>query len=311
MTLALTKEEEKKNNISELTDYKNFREKVGYKIDDTFPNLKSKYFQPILDEEKQEIENYEKSLFGKLGCGGACSYGCLIPVVLGFIISIVIPNYDSNLYLKTVVNALIITLAEYFVIVWYNNTEFYDKHKETTPNYIKVIRDLLLPLTGIISQDMKDDSKITLTANLTPIASKTNFLTDDQIRAKGIRIKHGLSVYESDVMDLTATLADGTRVNYNLHQILNEVYVYKKRGRSKHKSKGKITLKAVFTISNKIYSPLPGAKIKVGEYTAYLNNAEKSQKILIKDVIETTTLNVDSIREKAIDMMAAVYSVLG
>ena len=169
----------------------------------------------------------------------------------------------------------------------------------------------MLPLTGIISQDMKDDSKITLTANLTPIASKTNFLTDDQIRAKGIRIKHGLSVYESDVMDLTATLADGTRVNYNLHQILNEVYVYKKRGRSKHKSKGKITLKAVFTISNKIYSPLPGAKIKVGEYTAYLNNAEKSQKILIKDVIETTTLNVDSIREKAIDMMAAVYSVLG
>lgn len=297
-------------NLGNPKDYINFKDKVGYKIEDTFPNLKANYFQPILDEEKQEIENYEKSLFGKLGCGGACSYGCLIPVVLGFIISIVIPNYDSNLYLKTVINALIITLAEYFVIVWYNNTEFYDKHKETTPNYIKVIRDLLLPLTGIISQDMKDDSKITLTANLTPIVSKTNILTDDEIRAKGITIKHGLSVYESDVMDLTATLADGTRVNYNLHQILNEVYVYKKRGRSKHKSKGKITLKAVFTISNKIYSPLPGAKIKVGEYTAYLSNAEKSQKILIKEVIETT-LNVDSIREKAIDMMAAVYSVLG
>ncbi|MBP5467923.1 MAG: hypothetical protein J6Z11_01610 [Candidatus Riflebacteria bacterium] len=295
----------------ENKDYINFKEKVGYKIEDTFPNLKTKYFQPILDEEKKIIEDYEKSLFGKVGCGGACSYGCLIPVVLGFIISIVIPNYDSNLYLKTVVNALIITLAEYFVIVWYNNSEFYDKHKETTPNYIKIIRDLFLPLTGIISQDMKEDSKISLTANLTPIASKTNILTDDQIRAKGIRIKHGLSVYESDIMDLSATMADGTRVNYNLHQVLNEVYVYKKRGRSKHKSKGKITLKAVFTISNKIYSPLPGAKIKVGEYIAYLSNAEKSQKILIKEVIEATTLNEASIREKAIDMMAAVYSVLG
>ena len=295
----------------ENKDYINFKEKVGYKIEDTFPNLKTKYFQPILDEEKKIIEDYEKSLFGKVGCGGACSNGCLIPVVLGFIISIVIPNYDSNLYLKTVVNALIITLAEYFVIVWYNNSEFYDKHKETTPNYIKIIRDLFLPLTGIISQDMKEDSKISLTANLTPIASKTNILTDDQIRAKGIRIKHGLSVYESNIMDLSATMADGTRVNYNLHQVLNEVYVYKKRGRSKHKSKGKITLKAVFTISNKIYSPLPGAKIKVGEYIAYLSNAEKSQKILIKEVIEATTLNEASIREKAIDMMAAVYSVLG
>ena len=296
--MALTKEQEE------------FRDSTGYKVEDTFTNLKNNYFQPVMEEEKRIIEEYEKSLFGKVGCGGACSYGCLIPVVLGFIISIVIPNYDSNLYLKTVVNALIITLAEYFVIVWYNNSEFYDKHKGTSPSYIKIIKDLLLPLTGIISQDMKDDSKITLTANLTPIASRTNALTDDQIRAKGIKIKHGLSVYESNIMDLSATMADGTRVNYNLHQILNEVYVYKKRG-SKHKSKGKITLKAVFTISNKIYSPLPGAKIKVGEYTAYLNNAEKSQKILIKEVIETTTLNLASIREKAIDMMAAVYSVLG
>ncbi len=307
--MALTKEEEKKNNTSELTDYKNFKEKVGYKIEDTFPNLKSKYFQPILDEEKQEIENYEKSLFGKVGCGGACSYGCLIPVVLGFIISIVIPNYDSNLYLKTVVNALIITLAEYFVIVWYNNSEFYDKHKETTPNYIKIIRDLLLPLTGIISQDMKDDSKITLTANLTPIASRTNALTDDQIRAKGIKIKHGLSVYESNIMDLTATMADGTRINYNLHQLLNEVYVYKKRG-SKHKEKGKITLKAVFAVPVKVYSPLPEGQIKIGDYVALVSKTEKIQKIVIKDVTESARLDEASIREKAIDMMAAVYSVL-
>ena len=305
----MTLTEEK--NLNDPKDYINFKNKVGYKIEDTFPNLKANYFQPILDEEKKEIEAYEKSLFGKVGCGGAFSYGCLIPVILGFIISIAIPNYDSNLYLKTVVNALIITLAEYFIIVWYNNSEFYDKHKDTSPNHIIIIRDLLLPLTGIISQDMKDDSKIALIANLTPIVSSTNALTDDQIRAKGITIKHGLSVYESDIMDLTATLADGTRVNYNLHQILNTVYVYKKRGRSKHKAKGKITLKAIFAIPNKIYSPLPEGQIEIGNYVALVSNSEKMQKIVIKDVSEATKIDEASIREKAIDMMAAVYSVLG
>ena len=307
--MTLTKEEEK-NNISEQKDYINFKNKVGYKIEDTFPNLKANYFQPILDEEKKEIEAYEKSLFGKVGCGGAFSYGCLIPMIVGMVL-MSIPVLGHNLYIKTIVYALIFTLPEYFFIVWFNNSEFYDKHKETSPNYIKVIRDLLLPLTGIISQDMKDDSKITLTANLTPTVSTTNALTDDQIRAKGITIKHGLSVYESDVMDLTATLADGTRVNYNLHQIVNAVYVYKKRGRSKHKSKGKITLKAIFAIPNKIYSPLPEGQIEIGNYVALVSNSEKMQKIVIKDVVETTKLDEASIREKAIDMMAAVYSVLG
>ncbi len=288
-----------------------FRDSVGYKVEDTFSNLKTNYFQPVIVEEKKIIEDYEKSLFGKVGCGGAFSYGCLIPVVLGFIISIVIPNYDSNLYLKTVVNALIITLAEYFVIVWYNNSEFYDKHKGVTPYNIKVIMELLLPLTGIISQDMKEDSKITLVTNLTEISASNNRLTNAQIANKGIQMKQGLSVYESDIMDLTATMADGTRINYNLHQILNEVYVYKKRGRSKHKTKGKITLKAMFVISNGIYSALPEGQLKIGDYIALVVNTEKNQKIVIKDVLEESYLDCDTVKEKAIDMMAAVYSVLG
>ena len=287
-----------------------FRDSVGYKVEDTFTNLKNNYFQPVIVEEKKIIEDYEKSLFGKVGCGGAFSNGCLIPVVLGFIISIVIPNYDSNLYLKTVVNALIITLAEYFVIVWYNNSEFYDKHKGVTPYNIKVIMELLLPLTGIISQDMKEDSKITLVTNLTEISSSKNKLTNSQIANKGIQMKRGLSVYESDIMDLTATMADGTRINYNLHQILNEVYVYKKRG-SKHKTKGKITLKAMFVISNGIYSALPEGQLKIGDYIALVVNTGKNQKIVIKDVLEESYLDCDTIKEKAIDMMAAVYSVLG
>ena len=282
-----------------------FRDSVGYKVEDTFSNLKTNYFQPVIVEEKKIIEDYEKSLFGKVGCGGAFSYGCLIPVVLGFIISIAIPNYDSNLYLKTVVNALIITLAEYFVIVWYNNSEFYDKHKGVTPYNIKVIMELLLPLTGIISQDMKEDSKITLVTNLTEISSSKNKLTNSQIANKGIQMKRGLSVYESDIMDLTATMADGTRINYNLHQILNEVYVYKKRG-SKHKTKGKITLKAMFVISNGIYSALPEGQLKIGDYIALVVNTGKNQKIVIKDVLEESYLDCDTIKEKAIDMMAAV-----
>ena len=304
----MTSTEEK--NLGNPKDYINFKDKVGYKIEDTFPNLKANYFQPILDEEKKEIEAYEKSLFGKVGCGGAFSYGCLIPMIVGMIL-MTIPVFSQSPYAKTIVYALIFTLPEYFFIVWYNNSEFYDKHKESTPHHILIIRDLLLPLTGIISQDMKDDSKITLSANLTPIVSKTNTLTDDEIRAKGITIKHGLSVYESDVMDLTATLADGTRVNYNIHQLLNTVYVYKKRGRSKHKAKGKITLKAIFAIPNKTYSPLPEGQIEIGNYAALVSNSEKMQKIVIKDVTEATKLDEASIREKAIDMMAAVYSVLG
>ena len=284
-----------------------FKDSVGYKIEDTFANIKSNYFQPVIEEEKKIIEDYEKSLFGKVGCGGAFSYGCLIPTILGFII---VSVFSGNLYVKTLVYTLMLTLSEYFLIVWYNNTEFYDQHKDSTPNHIKVIRDLLLPFTGVISQDMKDDSKITLVTNLTKINSKNNELTDNQIREKGITIKHGLSVYESDIMDLTATMADGTRINYNLHQLLNEVIVYKKRG-NKHKAKGKITLKAVFAIPNKVYSPLPEGQIEIGNYPALVSHSEKMQKIVIKDVTEATNLDEASIREKAIDMMAAVYSVLG
>ena len=284
-----------------------FKDSVGYKIEDTFDNIKSNYFQPIIEEEKKIIEDYEKSLFGKVGCGGAFSYGCLIPTILGFII---VTAFSGNLYVKTLVYTLMLTLPEYFLIVWYNNIEFYDKHKESTPNHIRIIRDLLLPFTGVISQDMKDDSKITLVTNLTKINSKNNELTDNQIREKGITIKHGLSVYESDIMDLTATMADGTRINYNLHQLLNEVIVYKKRG-NKHKAKGKITLKAVFAIPNKVYSPLPEGQIEIGNYPALVSHSEKMQKIVIKDVTEATSLDEASIREKAIDMMAAVYSVLG
>ena len=283
-----------------------FKDSVGYKIEDTFANIKNNYFQPIIEEEKKIIEDYEKSLFGKVGCGGAFSYGCLIPTIIGFIITI----FSDNLYVKTVVYALILTLTEYFIIVWYNNSEFYDKHKSTTPNHIKVIRDLLLPFTGVISQDMKEDSKITLVTNLTEITNKANILSNSQIAEKGITMKRGLSVYESDIMDLTATMADGTRINYNLHQILNEVFIYKKRG-SKHKTKGKITLKAVFAVPNKVYSPLPEGQIEIGDYLALVSHSEKMQKIVIKDVTEATSLDEASIREKAIDMMAAVYSVLG
>ena len=295
--MALTKEQEE------------FKNSVGFKIEDTFTNLKTNYFQPVMEEEKKIIEEYEKSLFGKLGCGGAFSYGCLIPVIVGMII-MSIPVLKENLYAKTIVYALIITLTEYFLIVWYNNSEFADQHKNTTPNYVKVIKDLLLPFTGIISQDMKDDSKITLVTNLTKISSKCNELSDNQIREKGITIKHGLSVYESDIMDLTATMADGTRINYNLHQLLNEVYVYKKRG-SKHKAKGKITLKAVFAVPNKMYSALPEGQITIGDYPALVSSSEKMQKIVIKNVFETTTLDEALIKDTAIDMMAAVYSVLG
>ncbi|MBR4330807.1 MAG: hypothetical protein IKO19_13460 [Candidatus Riflebacteria bacterium] len=294
--MALTKEQEE------------FRNSAGYKVEDTFTNLKNNYFQPVMEEEKRIIEEHEKSLFGKVGCGGAFSYGCLIPMIAGMII-MSIPVFSQNPYAKTIVYALIFTLPEYFFVVWYNNTEFEDKHKGTSPHHVKVIRDLLLPFTGIISQDMKDDSKITLVTNLTKINSKNNELTDNQIREKGIAIKHGLSVYESDIMDLTATMADGTRINYNLHQLLNEVFVYKKRG-SKHKSKGKITLKAVFAIPNKVYSALPEGQIKIGDYPALVSNSEKMQKIVIKNVYETTALDEAFIKDTAIDMMAAVYSVL-
>ena len=172
-----------------------FRDKVGYKVEDTFTNLKNNYFQPVIEEEKKIIEEYENSLFGKVGCGGAFSYGCLIPVIVGMII-MSIPVLKENLYAKTIVYALIFTLAEYFLIVWYNNSEFEDKHKGKSPFHVTVIRDFLLPFTGIISQDMKDDSKITLVTNLLPISSTANALSDNQIREKGITIKHGLSVYE-------------------------------------------------------------------------------------------------------------------
>lgn len=286
------------------------RDTKGFRVEDTFTNLKENYFQPLIEEEKKIVEEYEKALFGKVGCGGAFSYGCLIPVALGFVISSVLPSFYANPYVRTVVNALIITLAEYFLIVWYNNSEFEDKHKKASPFYVRIIKDLLLPFTGVISQDMKDDSKITLVTNLTEIATNTNKLTNKQIEEKGITKKRGLSVYESDIMDLTATMADGTRVNYNLHQILNEVYIYKKRG-SKHKAKGKITLKAIFVVPTKTYSPLPEGQIKIGDYTAVVNSGEKNQKIVIKDVVETTRLEEALIREKAVDMMAAVYSVLG
>ena len=286
-----------------------FRDSVGYKVEDTFTNLKTNYFQPVIAEEKKIIEDYEKSLFGKVGCGGAFSYGCLIPMIVGMVL-MSIPVLSNNLYVKTIVYALIFTLSEYFLIVWYNNSEFYDKHKGVTPYHIKVIMELLLPLTGIISQDMKEDSKITLVTNLTEISSSNNKLTKSQIAEKGIQMKRGLSVYESDIMDLTATMADGTRINYNLHQIFNEVYVYKKRG-SKHKTKGKITLKAMFVISNGIYSALPEGQLKIGDYIALVVNTEKNQKIVIKDVLEESYLDCDTVKEKAIDMMAAVYSVLG
>ncbi len=286
------------------------RDSKDFHVEDTFTNLKENYFQPIMEEEKKVIEEYEKSLFSKVGCGGAFSYGCLIPVLLCFVLSIIIPGFSQNPYAKTIVYALMLTLAEYFAIVWYNNTEFYDKHKSKTPYNILVIRDLLIPLTGIISQDMKDDSKITLVTNLTEITNSANKLTLDQIREKGITLKRGLSVYESNIMDLTATLADGTRINYNLHQILNEVYIYKKRG-SKHKTKGKITLKAIFAVPNKLYSPLPEGQIEIGNYPALVSNAGKNQKIVIKDVLEESYIDGKTVREKAIDMMTAVYSILG
>lgn len=285
-----------------------FRDGKGYKVEDTFTNLKNNYFQPIIEEEKRIIEEHEKALFGKVGCGGAFSYGCLLPMFFGFILML-IPIFSENPYLKTIVFALIFTLPEYFAIVWYNNSEFQDKHKGTSPQHIKTIRGLLLPFTGVISQDLKDDSKITLVTNLKEITNSANKLSNSQIAEKGITMKRGLSVYESDIMDLTATMADGTRVNYNLHQILNEVFIYKKRG-SKHKEKGKITLKAIFVVPLKTYSPLPEGQLEIGDYVAIVNGSERNQKITVKEVFETTKLNEELIREKAVDMMAAVYSVL-
>ena len=285
-----------------------FRDTKGYKVEDTFTNLKNNYFQPIIEEEKRIIEEHEKALFGKVGCGGAFSYGCLLPTFFGFIL-MCIPIFSENPYLKTIVFALMFTLAEYFAIVWYNNIEFQDKHKDKSPQHIKTIKDLLLPFTGVISQDLKDDSKITLVTNLKEITNNANKLSNSQIAEKGITMKRGLSVYESDIMDLTATMADGTRVNYNLHQILNEVFIYKKRG-SKHKDTGTITLKAIFVVPLKTYSPLPEGQLKIGDYVAIVNGSERNQKITVKEVFEATKLDVPLIREKAVDMMAAVYSVL-
>lgn len=285
-----------------------FRDSVGYKVEDTFTNLKINYFQPVIEEEKRIIEEYEKSLFGKVGCGGAFSYGCLIPTVVGGIL-LAIPALSENLYIKTVIHALIVTLAEYFVIVWYNNSEFYDHHKSTSPFNIRVIKEFLMPLTGVISQDMKDDSKITLITNLSDIREGKNKLSNAQIADKGIMMKRGLSVYESDIMDLAATMADGTRINYSLHQVLNEVYISKKHG-SKHKQKGKITLKGVFTVPTKVYSVLPEGEINIGNYVATVMNGEKNQKIVIKEVLEETDFDGIFLTEKAIDMMTTVFSEL-
>jgi hypothetical protein len=205
--------------------------------------------------------------------------------------------------------AIPLTLLEYFAVIWYKNTEFYDNHKTTSPFHIRMIKELLFPLTNIISQDQKNDSPILLVTNLTDIRNSNNKLTDQQIIDKNITMKRGLSVYESDIMDLSATLADGTRINYSLHQILNEVYISKKHG-SKHKQKGKITLKGVFAIPSKTYNPLPEGQINIGNYEAIVNSGEKNQKIVIKEVFESTDLEGKFITDKAVDMMAAVYSVL-
>ena len=66
----------------------------------------------------------------------------------------------------------------------------------------------------------------------------------------------------------------------------------------------------MFAIPNKVYSALPEGQIKIGDYPALVSNSEKMQKIVIKNVYETTALDEAFIKDTAIDMMAAVYSVL-
>lgn len=290
-----------------------FKESKNFSVEDSFTNLKNNYFQPVMEEEKKIVEEYEKSLFGKMGCGGAFAYGCLGPVILipilYCLLSTIIPSFESSLALRSIRLALLFTIPEYFFIVWINNDDFMAKHKNKTPYHIKLIKDLLLPLTAIISQDQKDDSTISLSTNLVNIRDDKNKLSSQQMLDRNIKDKRGLSVYESNIMDLSATMADGTRINYNYHQILSKVYIYKKRG-SKHKEKGKITLKAMFAVPSRVYKALPEGNINIGEFTANVGHGEKSQKILIKKVIEDTYCYPENICKTFIDMMATVYSVL-
>ena len=293
-----------------------FRDTKGFSVEDTFTNLKNNYFQPIIEEEKKLIEEYHKGLFGTLGCGGATALGCITPFIAIGIVSLILlkilpQNTNGSIIFNTTIWTLLITIPEYFFIVWWNNTDFEETHCKSTPYNIRVIKDLLLPLTAIVSQDMKDEANISLTTSLIPLNNSKNKLTNSQIREMGKQLKSGQSVYDNDILDLSAVMADGTKVNFNLNQILSEVYVYKKRG-SKHKVKGKNTLKAVFVVPTKTYKPIRQGDLNFDGFLANVVLSDKNQKIVVKEVEEISSPTIDptQIREKFVDMMTSVYSLL-
>ncbi len=294
-----------------------FRDYKDFSVEDTFTNLKNNYFQPVIEEEKKIIEEYHKGLFGKLGCGGAVAYGCITPFIAMGIVSLILlkilpQNTNGSIILNTTIWTLLITIPEYFFIVWLNNDSFEEQHCKSTPFNIRIIKDLLLPLSAVVSQDQKDESNITLKTSLLPLTNSKNKLSGSQIKEMGKQLKSGLSVYENDLFDLSAVMADGTKVNFGFNQVLSEVYVYKKRG-SKHKVKGKNTLKGVFVISTKTYKPLSQGDLKIDGFLAnVVLVGDKNQKIVVKDVSEVSSSDIDpvQIRERCIDMMASVYSLL-
>lgn len=279
------------------------------------PSQLLEFFKPFI-EVSEKVKIFRESFCGEVNAG--CSLlgcGCIFPIVALIIMGIVAGFCDdrtANVYGL----ASFLALCETLCIIYFYNLYFQKKY-EGVPENLDLLTKLIIPLVGIISQDMKADEKIEINTSLKSMNNPSNKLSYQQIKAMGKALKKGLNVYAGNLLNLSTQLADETKITFDITGVVSTVYVHKKRRADKSSRKEKYTIKSIFTFPTKTYKPLPEGSLAINLEGAIANviQGEKIQKVTVKKVIEKNSgsafdslVDYNDLLEACIDSMAATYS---
>lgn len=293
-------------------------------IEATVSGINDNYLIPFIEEEKRIIEEYEDNPLGKMGCLGAFFGGILLPVFITASGVLVIDKWyiqcSIGKWLGIIVLAVAFSLFEYFTIVLKKNREFRSAHKDITPKHLVVTEELVLPLLGGLGMDINDEEKLKLKVDFRGTEAARNMVSTKALREMNKVRKRGQTYYSGELLELSANLADKSKLDLTVNEFISVVKVFKKRGPSKRNRKEKTTIKAVLSFPTKLYSALKEGSCNIDENTvAQITPSEKHIKIVVKKSlamesnsdVDSKLVSYESIVNGCYDAIGKAYSLIG